>query len=112
MKEDKDSDTVFFSLTEKLKRTSKFKLGRLLMTRGVNDLVAQNEKFAKFVWDSLKRHARGDWGDLCKEDKEENEFALDKYLRIFSAYETGPRKIWIITEADRSVTTILFPEEY
>ena len=101
-----------FLAGEKTKSIVRFKLGQIYMTRGVNDLVVKDEKFAKFVWDSLKRHARGDWGDLCKEDKEENEFALDKYLRIFSAYETGPRKIWIITEADRSVTTILFPEEY
>lgn len=91
---------------------AKFKLGQIVMTRGVNDLVAKDEKFAKFVWASLKRHARGDWGDLEEEDKKENEFALDKYLRIFSAYETGPRKIWIITESNREVTTILFPEEY
>ena len=91
---------------------SKFKLGQIVMTRGVNDLVAEDEEFAKFVWSSLKRHARGDWGDLSEEDKKENEFALDKYLRIFSAYETGPRKIWIVTESNREVTTILFPEEY
>ena len=112
MKEDKDSDAVFFSLTEKLKRTSKFELGRLLMTRGVNDLVAQNEKFAKFVWDSLKRHARGDWGDLDEEDKRENEYSLDKNLRLLSAYKKDEQKIWIITESNRSATTILFPEEY
>ena len=91
---------------------AKFKLGQLVMTRGVNDLVAEDEKFAKFVWASLKRHAGGDWGDLEEEDKKENEFALDKYLRIFSAYETGPKKIWIITESNREVTSILFPEEY
>ena len=91
---------------------AKFKLGQLMFTRGVNDLVAKDEEFAKFVLESLKRHAVGDWGDLDEEDKKENEFALDKYLRIFSAYETGPKKIWIITEADRSATTILFPSEY
>ena len=91
---------------------SKFKLGQLMFTRGVNDLVAKDEEFAKFVLESLKRHAAGDWGDLEEEDKKENEFALDKHLRIFSAYETGPRKIWIITESNREVSTILFPEEY
>jgi len=91
----------------------KFKLGQLVWTRGVNDKVADDEKFAKFVTDSLKRHAKGDWGDMCQEDKAENELALGKYLRIFSAYEAeGLPKIWIITEADRSATTILFPEEY
>ena len=91
---------------------SKFKLGKLIMTRGVNDLVAEDEEFAKFVWESLKRHAAGDWGDLSKEDKKENEFSLDKNLRLLSAYKRENQKIWIITEADRSATTILFPSEY
>jgi len=92
---------------------SKFPLGRLLFTRGVNDRVAQDAEFSKFVLDSLKRHAQCDWGDMSKEDKQENEFSLDKYLRVFSAYDEWPMpKIWIITEADRSATTIMFPEEY
>ena len=92
----------------------KFPLGQLLMTSGVACLVASNEAFARFCAGSLKRHACGDWGDLCKEDKAENELALKEgYLRIFSAYENkGLPKIWIITEADRSATTTLFPEEY
>jgi len=90
-----------------------FPLGRLVMTRGVNDRVAQDAKFAKFVMDSLKRHASGDWGNLSAEDKAENEGALEEGLRLFSAYESpGLPRIWIITEADRSATTILFPEEY
>jgi hypothetical protein len=92
---------------------SKFPLGQLVMTRGVNDLVAENDEFAQFVTESFRRHASGDWGDLSPEDKRENEYALYKRLRLLSAYEKPPlRKIWIITEADRSVTTILFPEEY
>jgi len=83
------------------------------MTRGVNDLVAEREDFAKFVTGSLKRHANGDWGDLDNEDKKENELSLKERLRLLSAYETeGLPKIWIITEADRSATTILFPDEY
>jgi hypothetical protein len=82
------------------------------MTRGINDRVADDEKFAKFVYDSLKRHANDDWGDLCKEDKQENELSLNQGFRILSAYQHERYKIWIITEADRSVTTILFPEEY
>jgi len=89
----------------------KFNPGKLVMTRGVNDHIAEDLPFAKFVLDCLKRHVHGDWGDMCKEDRAENEFALGRPLRLFSAYE-GPRKIWIITEADRSVTTILFPDEY
>ena len=90
-----------------------FSLGQLVMTRGVNDLVADNKEFALFVLTSLQRHARGDWGDLSEEDKKENEYSLNQRLRLFSAYERPPLpKIWIITEADRSLTTVLFPEEY
>jgi hypothetical protein len=94
--------------------SGKFPLGRLLMTRGVNDKVAEDVEFAKFVLESLRRHARGDWGEMTQEDKNENELALKAGdLRIFSAYESpNLPKIWIITEADRSATTILFPEEY
>ena len=88
-------------------------MGRLLMTRGVNDLVAEDEAFAKFVMNSLTRHCRGDWGDLTDEDKQENELSLKAGYRLLSAYESeGLPKIWIITEADRSATTILFPDEY
>jgi hypothetical protein len=88
-------------------------LGRLLMTRGVNDLVADDEAFAKFVMSSLTRHQRGDWGELTDEDKQENDLSLKAGYRVLSAYEAkGLTKVWIITEADRSATTILFPDEY
>lgn len=90
-----------------------FNLGRLVMTRGVNDLVAENTAFAKFAMSSLTRHRRGDWGNLSDEDKQENELSLKEGFRLLSAYEAeGLQKIWIITEADRSSTTILFPDEY
>ena len=90
-----------------------FTLGQMVLTRGVKDKVADDVQFAKFVTESRGRHAKGDWGDLSQEDKKENEYALGKYLRLFSAYErNGLPKIWIITEADRSVTTVLFPDEY
>lgn len=93
--------------------TVSFALGRLLQTRGVNDLMVENENFCKFVAQSMARHIKGDWGDLCAEDKQENEFSLKAGFRLLSAYEAeGLPKIWIITEADRSATTILFPDEY
>jgi len=97
-----------------VKTSRKFALGKVLFTRGVNDLVAESTPFVKFALDSLRRHASGDWGDLCQEDKDKNDLALRQgNLRIFSAYEQdGLPKIWIITEADRSATTILFPDEY
>jgi hypothetical protein len=92
----------------------KFPLGKLVMSRGVADLVASNAAFAKFCTDSLYRHGRGDWGDLAGDDKRENEYALQLgNLRIFSEYgRKGLPRIWIITESDRSATTTLFPEEY
>ncbi|MDD5095431.1 MAG: hypothetical protein PHV74_13790 [Dehalococcoidia bacterium] len=93
--------------------TKKFDMGWLMFTRGVNDKVSEDEGFAKFVVKSLGRHLSGDWGDLPKEDKAENELSLKEGFRLLSAYEAeGLPKIWIITEADRSATTILFPEEY
>lgn len=63
--------------------------------------------------DLFDRHITGDWGDLCEEDKQENEFSVKHGLRILSAYtlSTGV-KVWVITEANRSTTTILLPEEY
>ena len=93
---------------------TKFRLGKLMMTVGVNDKVAENSEFAEFLTKSLARHVTGDWGDMSKEDVAENNLALKEgNLRIFSAYENSNLpKIWIITEADRSVTTILFPDEY
>jgi hypothetical protein len=64
----------------------------------------------------LARHVFGDWGDLCTEDKESNERALAQGGRLLSSYEAGlgrdATKVWVITEADRSSTTFLLPEEY
>jgi len=91
----------------------KFSLGQLVMTRGVNDKIADDASFSRFVVESLGRHAKGDWGDLCQEDKQENELSLKKNFRLLSAYERDDLpKVWIITEADRNVTTVLFPDEY
>lgn len=90
----------------------RFKLGSIVMTKGIANLMGEDRHFANFVNESLGRHVQGDWGDLPEEDKKENEFSLDKHLRLLSAYEGAGLKIWIITEADRSATTILFPNEY
>ena len=93
---------------------TRFPLGRLVTTAGVNIKLIEDAEFSRFVSESLTRHATGDWGDMSQEDKRENDLALKAgNLRIFSAYEKSELpKIWIITEADRSVTTILFPDEY
>jgi len=91
----------------------RFPSGTLVATRGVAERMEKDAAFAAFVQKSLQRHLQGDWGCVCQEDKEENELALQKGFRLFSAYEEeGQPKIWIITEADRSATTVLFPEEY
>jgi hypothetical protein len=63
-------------------------------------------------FDLLARHATGDWGVLCAFDCRQNEIALREDLRVLSSYPVGRECVWIITEADRSVTTILLPEEY
>lgn len=99
---------------QKVTVNGKFKLGQLVMTAAVNNKVADDTPFSKFVISSLGRHAAGDWGDMAQEDKAENNLAVSEgNLRVFSAYEKeGLPKIWIITEADRSVTTVLFPEDY
>ena len=60
----------------------------------------------------LARHATGDWGDLCAFDRRQNEIALRDGYRVLSSYPVGGERVWIITETDRSITTILLPEEY
>ena len=90
---------------------AKFELGRPMLSGAVADLMAIDDNFTKFVLSSLRRHMLGDWGEMTEDDKKENEFSLDKHLRLFSSY-SGLHKLWIITEADRSTTTILFPEDY
>lgn len=62
----------------------------------------------------LRRHLEGDWGDVCPEDAELNNDALKLGQRVHSAYALGPlsKKLWVITEADRSVTTLLLPDDY
>ena len=93
--------------------TKLFETGQMVWTCGVSGKIAGNAEFAKFVETSLKRHTGGDWGELTEEDKKENEFSMEKHLRLFSAYKKDSLpKIWIITEADRSATTVLFPDEY
>jgi hypothetical protein len=88
----------------------KFSLGQIVATPGALRAFAESrdELFA-----FLYRHASGDWGELDEEDQKENELSLREGYRLLSAYKlkTG-EKIWIITEADRSVTTLLLPEEY
>jgi len=96
---------------------AQFELGQLLMTRGVaNRMEEDGSVFEEFVWHSLRqRYIGGDWGDLTAADKSANNEALENGGRILAAYEHPDHaewRIWIITEADRSSSTILFPDEY
>jgi len=91
----------------------KFDLGQTVLTRGVAEKASQDQEFDAFVLQSISKHASGDWGTVCDEDKKANDQALNDGERLLSAYEQeGMPKIWINTEWDRSVTTVLFPEEY
>lgn len=88
-------------------------LGNIVATAGVDSWVKESpDARAKPLIESLRRHQSGDWGEVCDEDKSTNDAALTTDCRIISAYTIDDRKLWIITEWDRSVTTILFPEEY
>jgi hypothetical protein len=88
----------------------RFPLGQTFITRGALDALTEaGQSAAEF----LRRHQRGDWGDLCREDKRENEFSVPRHLRILSKYHTAEgTPLYVITEADRSATTILRVDEY
>ena len=88
----------------------RFSLGQIVATPGALELLQQAERDpAEFI----ARHIVGDWGDLEDEDKQENELSVEQGFRILSAYTLDDNtKIWIITERDRSATTILLPSEY
>ena len=91
-----------------LKSKRRFSLGKLYMTRGVMDGVSATD-----VWHGVMRHADCDWGDVCEEDWKLNDAALKDDGRLLSVYTTSnTRRFWIITEWDRSATTVLLPEEY
>lgn len=87
----------------------KFALGRLLVTPGAKE---EMERVSVDEIELLGRHQGCDWSDMEIEDQKENEFSLDKHLRVFSSYTYQNVKFWMITEADRSATTILLPNEY
>lgn len=88
--------------------SEKFPLGQVVSTSGALDSVPNNE-----MQTALRRHHAGDWGDLNEHDRLENEQGLLIGSRLFSAYKTNSGvKFWIITEHDRSLTTVLLPSEY
>lgn len=86
----------------------KFSLGRVVCTIGAHADFSMEEMIL-----CLNRHMHGEWGDLSEDDKEANELAIEFGDRILSSYKfPDGRVLWLITEADRSVTTILRPKDY
>jgi len=86
----------------------KFELGRIVSTAGAIEALDPGD-----VMKALQRHAAGDWGEVCPEDWKENELSLREGFRLLSVYRDRNATIfWIITEADRSATTVLLPDEY
>ncbi len=87
-----------------------FPLGQTVATPGALEAL---EEAGQSALEFLQRHQAGDWGIVPEEDKAENDYSVSRHLRILSAYELNDGvKIWLITEADRSVTTVLLPSEY
>ncbi|MBO3287577.1 hypothetical protein MKY98_26695 [Paenibacillus sp. FSL M8-0228] len=91
-----------------LNMVRKFRLGRVVGTPRCLQAVAEHEILLALRW-----HISGNWGEISEVDKESNEQALKDGGRLLSAYRAASGvRFWIITEADRSVTTLLLPEEY
>lgn len=91
----------------------KFELGYVVMTRGIADAMENSELFKTEVDKAFEKYMNCDWGDTCEEDVEMNNEAVKTGEdRILAVYKTDKGKIWIITESDRSYTTILFSNEY
>ena len=87
---------------------AKFRLGKLVSTPNALNQLTQDD-----ILLAIQRHQAGDWGDVDEHDRRENEMSLQKDFRLFSVYHSSTGvKFWVTTEADRSVTTILMPEDY
>lgn len=97
---------------------SLFKTGQIVTTDGIARAMMLDHGFLEAVRGCLTRHCLGDWGDACEVTKKQNDEALEAERSgklidsLFSVYDIDGREIFIITEIDRSVTTVLFPDEY
>jgi len=102
-----------------MKSKKSFPLGQLIVTDSVHGRMCQSLTFHRFVYGCIGRHGRCDWGDADHHDNELNDYQHEHGGRLTSSYTLpsavaipGESRVWIITEADRSVTTVLFPSEY
>lgn len=87
---------------------SLFPTGQVVITKGALEALDDVD-----IYSALERHCKGDWGNVCGEDWQENDLSLKAGFRIQSSYTSANHvKFWIITEADRSATTVLLPGEY
>lgn len=100
-----------FELSNSNRPKSLFPLGQVVATHGALDLL---DRSATNAFALLQRHQAGDWGDIHPDDVTANREAVQHGFRILSSYPLGTQaeRLWIITEADRSVTTLLLPSEY
>lgn len=87
----------------------RFPLGQTVATPGALEILKTTGTSPLLL---LARHQSGDWGNVPPEDATENELSVEQGFRILSSYRIGQERLWVITEADRSVTTILRPDEY
>jgi len=102
----------FLNKLERIDETPKvlFSLGNIYLTVGAQEELEESNQTAN---EFLARHQKGDYGLICEDDRRENELSVKEGFRILSSYKTNADvKIWVITEADRSSTTLLLPEEY
>jgi hypothetical protein len=95
---------------QKIERKRLFDLGQLVATPGA---LAALEKSGQTLMEFLSRHVTGDWGEIPEEDRKENQFSLENGFRLMSSYRTTANEVvWVITERNRSHTTLLLPDEY
>lgn len=88
------------------------KLGQVVITSGLNEAIKKDPMYNMFVLESFHRYVMNDWGDTCEEDNKLNNYSAKNSERVVAIYKHDKGDIFIITEWDRSVTTILFTDEY
>ena len=104
-----ESATVYILTKAVQRKTPLFSLGAVVATLAV---LEHFDKHAINAQEYLDRHVRGDWGDVPPEDAKENDLSVNQGFRVLSSYVIAGERVWIITEADRTVSTLLFPREY